>query len=90
MLDEILTVLFIQVHDDLGIGVRIEAMTLLFKGRAQFDVIEYLAVETDPDSPVFVVDRLLAAGKVDDAETCRGKADLRIGEIAVAVRPAMI
>ena len=35
---------------------------------AQLDVVEDLAVEDDPDRAVFVVDRLLAAREVDDAQ----------------------
>ena len=50
------------MHDHFGIGLRVEMVSLRLERRAQFDVVEDLAVEHDPDVAAFVVDRLVAGG----------------------------
>ena len=41
--------LLVGMNDDLGIGFRAEFMACLFQFTAKLKIIEYLAVERDPD-----------------------------------------
>ena len=68
MADEVIAVLFVQVHDHFGVGLRIETMALAFQLLPQFDVVEDLAVEHRPHGAPLVVDRLLAGGKINDRQ----------------------
>ena len=43
-------------------------MAALFQFSAQLDVVEYLAVKNDPEGAIFVTDRLLPAGEIDNTE----------------------
>ena len=45
-------VLFVEVQDDLGVGVRGEPMAARFQLGPQLDVVEDLAVEDDPERAV--------------------------------------
>ena len=64
-------------------------MPALFEARAQFEIIVDLAVADDLDGPVFVRDRLLAAGKVDNTQPPHRQSDAGRGKKAFIVRPAM-
>src|SRR5512132_4338284 len=57
---------------------------------AELDVVEYLAVERNPQRPVFVRHRLRAAGEVDHAPTRMRQACGRLEVHAAAVRAAVI
>ena len=63
-----LTILFIQVSDNLRIGLRAEAVTTALQRGAQRLMVVYLSVENDTDRPIFVVDRLMSAAQIDNAE----------------------
>ena len=56
------------MKNHLGIRARAESVAFARQLRAQFDVVENLAVERDPDRAVLVRHRLLAAGEVDNAQ----------------------
>ena len=60
--------LLVHVHKNFGVGLGVEAMPPRFKIRTQLGVVEDLPVEHDPDSFVLVVDRLVPAAQIDDAQ----------------------
>src|SRR4029077_1084782 len=60
--------LLIQVDDDLSVGVRIEVVSTAFQLSAKLRKVVNLSVENNPDALIFVVNRLMSAGKVDDAK----------------------
>ena len=65
--------LFVEMNDDFGIGLGVEAMTALFQFGAELRKIVDFAIEDDPRAAVFVEYRLVAAGKVDDAEAAHSE-----------------
>src|SRR5580698_7886319 len=60
--------LFIQMNDDFGISLGVETMTALFKLQTKFRKVINLAVKHDPCAAIFVEDRLVATGKINDAK----------------------
>jgi len=78
VLHELESVLLIEMNDDFSIRVRVEAVSTALEFRAQLDIVEDLAVENDPDRAVFIVDRLVAAFEIDDAEPSVREAHLPI------------
>src|SRR2546421_5808602 len=60
--------LFIKVNDDFCIRLGIEAVTAAFQLRSKFGKIVDFPVKNDPRAAVFVENRLMASGQVDDAE----------------------
>ncbi len=82
-------VILVQVQDDFRVAVGGEAMPAPLQFRAQFDVVEHLAVEDDPQAAVFIADRLVAAGEVDDAQAGVAKPHVRIAVHAESVRAAV-
>jgi hypothetical protein len=87
--DRRLAPLLVGVHDGLGVGVRVEAVAGRFERRAQLAVVVDLAVEDDPDRPVFVVDRLMAGRQIDDAEPPHADAGPLFNQETLVVRAAM-
>jgi hypothetical protein len=77
------------MNDDLGIALRVEIMAALFQVPAQFGEVVDLSVENDPDVFLFVVDGLMPAGKVDDAQSPHPQADGTLGIDAFIVRAAV-
>ena len=82
--------LFIEMNENFGIGMRIEAVPARFQLMPQLHVIEDLAIENDPDVAILVMDRLLAAGEVDDAQTGMGQSDATVKPDAAAVGAAVM
>ena len=60
---------FVEVQEDFGICVGIELVTTCFQVGTKFNVIEDFSVVNDPEGLVFIVDRLITTGKVNDAES---------------------
>jgi hypothetical protein len=60
-----------------------------FERRAQLAEIINFTVEDNTDITGFVEDRLVSAGKIDNAETAHAKGNRRSDEDAVFVRTAM-
>src|SRR5262245_39462725 len=58
-LNAVLALLFPEVDDDLGIGVRAKAMALVEQFTPQFHEIVNLTVKRDPDRAILVRHRLL-------------------------------
>src|ERR1039457_1511716 len=61
---------FFQVHpeNDLGVGPSCESVSLLLQFLPKFNVVEDLAIESDPQRAVFDGHRLVTTGQVNDAE----------------------
>src|SRR5580765_1445407 len=77
MFDAAVSPFLVGMHDDFGIAASVKAMAATLQCGAQLQEIIDLAVKGDSDIARFVVNRLLAAGKIDDAETPDAKNDLR-------------
>ena len=67
--------LLVEVHDDLGVGRRREAVAARHELAPQLAVVVDLAVEDDPDRAVLVGDRLLAGLEVDDGQPAHAEPD---------------
>jgi len=88
-LDEMLPLLLIEVHGDLGVRAGGEAVAPAFQVGAQLLKIIDLAVEDDGHRAVLVADGLRPPLEVDDAKAARDQPHTRLNEIARLVRPAV-
>ena len=77
------------MDERLRIAVRVKAMSRLFKILSQFQVVVDLPVEDNPDALVFVVDRLMAAGHIDNGKAPHPKSDVA-SDIGTAVVRATV
>ena len=77
------------VDDDFGVAAGVEHVAERLQLRDQFLVVVDLAVEDDAHAVVFVVERLLAGGQVDDRQAPVPQADARLDMQAALVRAAM-
>jgi hypothetical protein len=66
-------VLLVGVHDHLAVGVRREAVPALLQQAAQVELVVDLAVDDGGDLAVLGVERLVAAGDVDDRKPGMGE-----------------
>jgi hypothetical protein len=69
--------------------LRIELVTERDQLRAKFGVVVDLAVEDHPDGRVFVVNRLLAGGDVDNREAPHPQGHARHDEAPLVIRTAV-
>src|SRR5687768_9947737 len=60
--------IFVEVNDGFGVAAGLEHVATTLEIAAQLAVVVDLPVEDNPDGPVFVGDRLMAAREVDDAQ----------------------
>ena len=74
VMDEVRTVLLVEMNDRFRIGIGGETVPASLQIRSELPIIVDLAVEYDPDRPVLVRQRLMAAGDVDDAEPAHPEA----------------
>src|SRR5262249_53344588 len=88
-IDGLLAPLFVRVDDDFRVAVRAERVTSGLEVAANVGEVVDLAVEDDPDRPVFVGERLIARREVDDAQAPMTQADALAEVVAVRVGPAM-
>src|SRR5205807_10146133 len=66
LVDQPLSFLLIKVDQNLGITLRSENVPLSAKPGPQiFEVVDF-AVEDDPDRAIFIRQRLIASGQIDD------------------------
>ena len=63
------------MKNDFGVGMGRKNMSAREQLFPQFYVIEDLTVEGDPDRSVFIVNRLVAAAQVNDAQPGIGQSD---------------
>ena len=81
--------LFVEMDERFGVTVRFEAVPAFFQACAQLEVIIDLAVEDDVNRSVFVRDRLVAAGQINDAEPPNRQTNAGLDEVAFVIRPAV-
>ena len=74
------------MDNNLRVSVSIEMVATSFEFAPQLEKIVDFTVENDPDAFVFVVNRLVAAGKVDDTEPAHAQAGWALGVNAFIVR----
>ena len=91
--EQVEAVLLVQVDDRLAVALRAKGVLLLHQRAAQFFVVVDFAVEDQRNRAIFVVERLVAARHVDDAQAAHPHR--QIGLVArrveaVAVRSAML
>src|SRR5258707_4526 len=89
MLEAVAAVLLVGVDDRLSVRVGLEAMTAVLELLAEILEVVDLTVEDDADGAVFVVDRLIAAGDVDDGQAAHAQADIVRPEETFAVGTAV-
>src|SRR5690242_2200872 len=82
-------VFFICVNDCLGVAACCVAMSRLLEFRTKRRMIENLTVVGDPDRARFVRHRLVAAGKIDNAEPPMSEIGDSVLVNALPVRAAM-
>ena len=88
-LDAVLAPGFPCVHDALGVALGVEHMAQGLQFRNQVLVVVDLAVEDDDDRAVFVEQRLLAGGHVDDRQPAVTEAHAGLDVQAAFVRAAV-
>ena len=80
-------VLFVKMQDDFGVRCRAK-LVAAFKLLAQLAIVVDFTVEGNPESAVFIRNRLVPAGKVDDAQPPVGNAEFSVQIETFVVRPA--
>src|SRR5690606_5186579 len=90
LLQEAVTELLVEMHDDLGVRARIKPMPTRLEHPAKLHVIEDLAVVSDPNVLGFVMDRLSATAQIDDAQTSMSETDSLLDMKAGAIRTAVL
>src|SRR3984885_2587890 len=83
--------ILVEVKGDFAVRAGLESVTGLLKFLLYAFIIVELAIYDNLPRPVFVRDRLIASGQVNDAQPCVSKSDVPIWRypIALAIRPAM-
>src|SRR5579862_986501 len=89
VLHTILAVLLVKMNDGLCIALRTVTVAASDQLLPQSAVVVDFAVEDDHDGAVFVADRLMAGGEVDDAQAAHAQTHAALGEDAVVVGAAM-
>ncbi len=79
----------VEADDHLGVGMRAETDAACDQLLPEFDVVEDLAVEGDPNRLVVVRHRLRAGGKIDDRKARMREAEAVAVACPLAVRAAM-
>src|SRR5580692_8927355 len=77
------------MRDHFGVGVGIEAMTASLQARSQFWKVVDLPIEHDPNRFIFVVDWLMSACQINDAQPTHAEANVGLHIHAFVVRAAM-
>ena len=88
VLNEPVTVIFIEVGQDFGIAATLEPVAPGFKALPGFHVVVQLTVLGCPDGAAFIGERLMAAFHVDDAKPTRSdRYSLALEQTAVIGSP---
>jgi hypothetical protein len=88
-LEDLFTPLLVTVHDRLGVARRGEPVTGGFERLPQRAMVVDFSVEDHRDGAVLVVDGLVPAGDVDDAQAPHADADARRHQHALVVGTTM-
>src|SRR5947209_4285035 len=75
MVDTACYVIFVEVDDRLGVGLRLEPVSPRAEIISELHVVVDLPVEDDHDRAVLVVDRLIAVDEVDHRQALYSEAD---------------
>ena len=67
--DEVESLLLVEMDERFSVAAGLEDMPAAVEIGAQFDVVEDFSVEGDPDTAVFVAQRLAAGAQIDDRQT---------------------
>jgi hypothetical protein len=78
------------MKQNFGVGLRTKSMSFLNEFFTQFDVIEDLTVECDPQRAVGIRHRLTAACEIDNAQSRVSKAETGLDVDASIIGAAMI
>jgi hypothetical protein len=81
--------IFVQMNDYFCVGIGGEAVAPALKFRTELREVVNLAVEYDCYRAVLVKDRLMSAGKIDDAEAAHAKSHRALRVDALIVGSAM-
>src|SRR4030088_2813787 len=73
IVEERVPLLFVEMHQHLRVALGTKSMSFRNQSFADFDVVVYLAIQNDPDRPVFIANRLRSPFKIDDGETAMAK-----------------
>ena len=87
--DEVGAALLVAVHDHLAVGAGGEAVALALEPGAQVEVVVDLTVDDRRDRAVLGVERLVAAGHVDDRQARVGERQWADAPHRLPVGPAM-
>src|SRR5215469_1838112 len=82
-------IFLIGMDDHFGIAVCGETVATFLEFCSQFTEVVNFSVENNPDRFVFVVNRLVSAGQVDDAQSPHSQGDVISNEYALVVRPSV-
>ena len=77
------------MNDGFGVGMRGEAMAARFEVLAQLGIVVNFAVQHHPQRSIFIRERLMAAGQVDDAQAAKSEAEPGVGENTFIIGTAM-
>ena len=77
------------MDDHLGVAGGVEGVTGRLELGSQLPVVVDFAVEHEPDRAIFVVDRLLPGGQVDDAQAAHAESDAGLDVNSLVVGPAV-
>ena len=80
---------FPGVHDDFGVAAGMKRVAQRLQFGDQFLIVVDFTVEDDADAVVFVVERLLAGGQINDRQAAVAKTDAWLDVEAAFVRAAM-
>src|ERR1700686_1245141 len=73
LLDAVGAHFFVQVNDDFRVGMRVEMMAPAFEFGSKFGEVVNLAVENNPGIAIFVEDRLMASGEINNTQAAHAQ-----------------
>ena len=77
------------MEDGFRVAMGVINVATSFERRSIISVVVDFAVVSDPHRAVFVRQRLMTTGQVNDAQSAMGENTVRVGIQAGAIRPAM-
>src|SRR5215467_8673570 len=89
VLKHVLTVILVEMNDDLGIGAGAKHVSLCFELRLLLGIIEELAIADHADLACLVEDRLTTIGDADNSKAAIAHADARRKHESIIVRATM-
>src|SRR3954451_3302544 len=69
LVEKVDTFVFVKMQEDFDVAVRAEDVAFLLERVSELAIVVDLAVAEEDERAVFAVDRLVAAGQIDDAQT---------------------